>query len=102
MAGPHEDRSDREGELVGDTERRRLGRIHNERLKLLANAFNTAAAFTFTTGIIGPAIASYLRIGPLPADLALADIVFGALNWFVAAAGLHWIGSESLRSMRDE
>ena len=63
--------------------------IHNERVKLLANALYRASAARFTVGIATP-VTSYLyglgRAGLEPWFLLAACYV-----WLCAAFGLHWV-----------
>lgn len=76
--------------------------VQNERIKLVATAFNTLATFTITAGILAPAVAAYWRIssGP-PPDLTNSEIAIGMLIWFAVAVALHWLGSLVLGSLRE-
>lgn len=74
--------------------------VHNERVKLVASAFNTVATFTLSGGVIAPAIAAYWNIGPQPANLSVGSILAGSLVWLSAASGLHLLGSFVLGSLR--
>lgn len=61
--------------------------IHNERMKLRANALNTAATSSFTVGVLAPIAAAFYNVGttlvPLP------TIIVGASVWLFCAFGLH-------------
>jgi hypothetical protein len=62
--------------------------IHNERTKLLANAFNTAATSCFTVGVLAPLAAVFYKIGPGP--VPFRSVAFGTLIWLSVASFLHY------------
>ena len=61
--------------------------IHNERIKLRANALNTAATSSFAIGVLAP-LASALY-GVQPDRLHAITLVIGVVAWFVAAIYTH-------------
>jgi hypothetical protein len=72
--------------------------IHNERTKLSANAFNTAATACFTVGVLAPLAAVLYKIGSGP--IPPASIAFGALIWLFVAAFLHYCARWILGGLR--
>ena len=61
--------------------------IHNERTKLLALAFNTAATSAFTVGVLAPVAAPFYDLGTSrPAPRA---VILGAFLWIGASVVLH-------------
>ena len=68
--------------------------IHNERVKLLAFAFNTAATSAFTVGVLAPVAATFYDLGP--SRVAPRTVVLGALLWIGASVVLHLAGRRVL------
>ena len=68
--------------------------IHNERVKLLALAFNTAATSAFTVGVLAPVAAAFYDFGP--SRDAPRTVILGALLWIAAAVMLHLAGRRVL------
>ena len=68
--------------------------IHNERVKLLALAFNTAATSAFTVGVLAPVAAAFYDFGPTREGAK--TVVVGAVLWIVAAVMLHLAGRRVL------
>ena len=61
--------------------------VHNERTKLLALAFNTAATSAFTVGVLAPVAAAVYDLG---ASRQLPKVVIlGAFLWIGASVVLH-------------
>ena len=61
--------------------------VHNERAKLLALAFNSAATSAFTVGVLAPvAAAFYESLSSPPAPKA---VILGAFLWIGASVVLH-------------
>ena len=61
--------------------------IHNERTKLLALAFNTAATSAFTVGVLAPVAAAFYDLGTSHA--APRAVILGAFLWIGASVVLH-------------
>lgn len=62
--------------------------VHNERVKLLATALNTAAGSSFTVGVVAPTAAAFYNINGT-AGVPLPVIVAGAVIWLFTAIVLH-------------
>ena len=71
-----------------------MSQIHNERVKLLALAFNTAATSSFTVGVLAPVAAAFYDFGP--SREAPKTIFLGALLWIGASVVLHLAGRRVL------
>ena len=61
--------------------------IHNERTKLLALAFNTAATSAFTVGVLAPAAAAFYDFGT--SRQPSKAVILGAFLWIGASVVLH-------------
>ncbi|PYE89542.1 hypothetical protein [Phyllobacterium leguminum] len=61
--------------------------IHNERIKLLANAFNTAATSSFTVGVLAPIAAAFYNVATTP--VRSSTIIIGVGIWLFSAFALH-------------
>lgn len=68
--------------------------IHNERVKLLALAFNTAATSAFTVGVLAPVAAVFYDLGQTREGPR--TVILGALLWIGAAIVLHLAGRRVL------
>ena len=68
--------------------------IHNERVKLLALAFNTAATSAFTVGVLAPVAATFYDLGP--SREAPRTVMLGAVLWIGASVVLHLAGRRVL------
>lgn len=68
--------------------------IHNERVKLLALAFNTAATSAFTVGVLAPVAAVFYDFGP--SRDAPRTVILGACLWIGASVMLHLAGRRVL------
>lgn len=72
--------------------------IHNERVKLLANALDRASTACFTVGVATP-VAGYLY--GLARYQGGAVFLIGALCvWFLFGIGLHWLARRALGGLR--
>ncbi len=71
-----------------------LSLIHNERVKLLALAFNTAATSSFTVGVLAPVAAAFYDFGS--SREAPRTVVVGAILWITASVVLHLAGRRVL------
>ena len=72
--------------------------VHNERLKLLANALDRASTACFTIGIVTPVAGLIYGVGPRANAWALA----GAFAiWLGAAVGLHFQARRVLGRLRE-
>ena len=61
--------------------------IHNERTKLLALAFNTAATSAFAVGVLAPMAAAFYDFGNLRQPLEA--VILGAFLWIGTSVVLH-------------
>ena len=61
--------------------------IHNERAKLLALAFNTAATSAFTVGVLAPVAAAFYDFGT--SRQPPKAVILGAFLWIGASVVLH-------------
>lgn len=72
--------------------------IHNERVKLLANALDRASTACVAVGVIGPAAAFLYGMGAVPVSpLALG---IGSTVWLGAAAFLHYFARRALGGLK--
>jgi hypothetical protein len=74
--------------------------VHNERLKLLANALNTAAGSSFTVGVLAPLVAAFYDVSGAY-KVAVWKIVVGALIWLSTAVVLHFAARRVLGSLKE-
>ena len=72
--------------------------IHNERTKLLANGFNTAATSCFTVGVLAPTVAVFYKVGPGP--FPIGSVFVGTLIWLSIASFLHYCGRRILGGLK--
>ena len=72
--------------------------IHNERVKLSANAVNTAATSSFTVGVLAP-LAAALYGAPVFGSRAIF-IVITAIAWISLAVTLHRGARRILRGLQ--
>jgi hypothetical protein len=75
--------------------------LRNERIKLLANAFDRASTACFTLGAIGP-IAAVVYAGTGAVRLGAGFFVAAAASWLLAAIALHIVAREILGGLRDD
>lgn len=75
--------------------------VRNERLKLLANAFDRASTACFTLGAVGPLAALVYSAGGAVA-LSGSFFVAAAASWLLASAALHLAAREVLGALRDD
>jgi hypothetical protein len=62
--------------------------IHNERTKLTANAFNTAATSCFTVGVLAPMVAAFYNVGS--GAIPLRTIALGVAIWLSVSCILRY------------
>lgn len=74
--------------------------IHNERLKLTANALNTAAGSSFTVGVLAPLVAAFYDVSGAY-KVAVWKIVLGAVVWLSTAVVLHLSARRVLGSLKE-
>ena len=72
--------------------------IHNERTKLTAAAFNTAATSCFTVGVLAPLAATFYNFGQN--RLSLACIATGVAVGLALAALIHYCARILLGGLR--
>lgn len=73
--------------------------IHNERVKLTANALDRASTACLTVGILGPTAAALYGIGSaVPVSSGL--IATGAALWLAAAMVLHLLANATLGRLK--
>ena len=71
--------------------------IHNERVKLRATLFNSAAGSCFAVGVAAP-IAAGLFYGA--SNISLRAILTGVIFWLLAAYTLHRLALRALGGLR--
>ncbi|MCW2247028.1 1,4-dihydroxy-2-naphthoate octaprenyltransferase [Azospirillum fermentarium] len=72
--------------------------IHNERVKLLANALDRASTACVAVGVVGPAAAFLYGMGTVPvSSLALG---IGSSVWLGAAVTLHCFARRTLGGLK--
>ena len=69
--------------------------IHNDRVKLLALAFNTASTSAFAVGVLAPVAAAFYDFGPSREEVP-RTVVLGAFLWIMASVVLHLAGRRVL------
>lgn len=74
--------------------------VHNERLKLLANALDRASTACLTVGFLAPVAAAYY--GPAASLPSALILVTGCATWIGAAFSLHYGASGVLKGLRDD
>jgi hypothetical protein len=72
--------------------------IHNERIKISANALNTAGTSCFTVGVLAPIAAVFYKSGSGPAPVGL--IALGTLIWLFLASFLNYCARRILGGLR--
>jgi hypothetical protein len=74
--------------------------IHNERIKLRANALNTAATSCFALGVLAPTAAAFYNVASdhVPVHIAVIGIVL----WFEIAYYLQTGAQACLKGLRDD
>ncbi|EWY41188.1 hypothetical protein N825_31535 [Skermanella stibiiresistens SB22] len=72
--------------------------IHNERVKLIANALDRASTACVTVGVFGPAVG--FPFGTSPVSGSRLALAFGSVAWISAAEGLHLIARKTLGGMK--
>ena len=60
-----------------------------EKIKLLANALNSAAGSCFTVGVVGPIVAMLINLGDAQTKVTLGALALNAIGWLCACAVLH-------------
>lgn len=70
--------------------------IHNERIKLTANALDRASTACLTVGALGPAAASLYGLGQAAPPSHGVLIAVGSLFWLAAAGVLHLMARKVL------
>jgi hypothetical protein len=68
--------------------------IHNERIKLRANALDRASTACLAVGVLGPTVAQFspsIHLGP-----AEVRLLVGAALWISAAGVLHYLAHRVL------
>lgn len=74
--------------------------IQNERVKLLANALNSAATSSFAVGVLAPIAAAFYSIGG-PPRVSLTAIILGTIIWLALAIALHLAARRVLGGLRE-
>jgi hypothetical protein len=72
---------------------------HNERIKLRAALFNTAAGSCFTVGVAAP-VAAGVFYGA--GNISLRAILAGVIFWLLAAYALHRLAWRALGGLKDD
>jgi hypothetical protein len=71
--------------------------VHNERVKLTANLFNTMANSCFAVGVVAPLAAAVFYS---PAAVPMRAAVVGAATWLFAATVLHFGAQHLIGKLR--
>lgn len=71
--------------------------VHNERVKLIANAFDRASTGCFATGVFAPTVALMLGSMPAPANGFIIAVVF----WSLGGLALHIEAQRNLAALRE-
>ncbi len=66
-----------------------MSKARDEKIKLLANALNTAAGSCFTVGVIAPTVAVLINLGDAQSKVTIGILVANAVGWLFAAVMLH-------------
>jgi hypothetical protein len=74
--------------------------IRNERAKLLATAFNTAATSCVTVGLLTPLAAILYDLGGARAAIRTGSLVLGVAAYLIAAVVLHLAARRVLKGLR--
>jgi hypothetical protein len=69
---------------------------HNERVKLVANAFDRASTGCFVTGIIAPTTAAMID----PSKVALGLLITVTVSWLLAGGVLHYEARRAIAALR--
>jgi hypothetical protein len=73
--------------------------IHNERIKLAANALDRASTACLAIGVLGPTV-GFVYGASLPGGGTGLSLAIGSLTWFGVAIGLHLRARKTLGGMR--
>jgi cobalamin synthase len=68
--------------------------VENERIKLLANAFDRASTACFTVGVLAPLAAAVYTTGVTEPDVLV--FVAAAIVWLLVGAALHLLARRTL------
>lgn len=71
--------------------------VHNEQIKLAANALDRASTACVTVGVLGPVVAALYGVG---SHATAGGIALGAILWLIAGGVLHYMARRTLRSLR--
>ena len=74
--------------------------IENERVKLLANALNTACTSCFTVGIATPVAGYIYDVSGFRTHIGLPTLALAAAGWLTAGAALHLSARRVLGGLR--
>jgi hypothetical protein len=67
-----------------------MSKKRDEKIKLLANAFNTGSTSSVTVGVIGPIVAVAINIGDAGTKVPLLTLVTNVVFWLALAIVLHF------------
>jgi hypothetical protein len=73
-----------------------VSKARDEKIKLLANALNTAAGSCFTVGVIAPTVAVLINLGDARSKVTLGILALNAVGWLCAAAMIHIFARKQL------
>jgi hypothetical protein len=74
--------------------------VDNERIKLLANAFDRASTACFTVGIATTVAGFVYSIGGFRGTIGYSTMALSLAGWFVVAVGLHLYASRLLKRLQ--
>ncbi|HEY8566451.1 MAG TPA: hypothetical protein VIL65_13185 [Beijerinckiaceae bacterium] len=68
----------------------------DEKIKLLANALNTAAGSCFTVGVVAPTVAVLINLGDARSKVTTGVLALNAIGWLFTAIVLHILARRQL------
>ena len=73
-----------------------MSKSREEKIKLLANALNTAAGSCFTVGVVAPTVAVLINLGDAQSKVTFWILALNALGWLLAAVMIHTLARRQL------
>jgi hypothetical protein len=74
--------------------------VDNERIKLLANAFDRASTACFTVGIATPLAGYIYNVSGFRGTIGYGTMAASLAGWFAVAVGLHMFASRLLTRLQ--
>ncbi len=76
-----------------------MSKARDEKIKLLANALNTAAGSCFTVGFVAPTVAVMIDLGDAAKKVTITALAINSLGWLSTAVVLHMLGRKQLNQL---